>query len=58
MLGDIQLAWDEDGNTALTGESIDQAALHGLLARLRDLGLTLLSVARLEPERGGCAECD
>jgi hypothetical protein len=29
---------------------VDQAALHGLLARLRDIGLPLISVARVEPE--------
>jgi len=33
-----------DGTTTLTGEVADQAELHGLLARIRDLGLTLLSV--------------
>jgi hypothetical protein len=29
---------------------VDQAALHGLLARLRDIGLPLISVARVEPD--------
>ena len=33
-----------DGETALRGPVVDQAALHGLLARIRDLGLPLLSV--------------
>ena len=37
---------DADGNTLLEGESIDQAALYGLINRMRDLGLTLLGVAR------------
>lgn len=40
-----------DGATLLTGPAADQAALHGLLGRIRDLGLPLLSVKRLE--RGG-----
>ncbi len=35
-----------DGSTVLVGPVVDQAALHGLLARVRDLGLTLLSVTR------------
>jgi hypothetical protein len=34
----------EDGNTLLTGPVIDQAALHGLLKKVRDLGMPLLSV--------------
>jgi hypothetical protein len=38
------------GETVLTGPVADQAALHGLLARVRDLNLTLISVNRLEPE--------
>ncbi len=41
-----------DGTTLIRGQVADQAALHGLLARLRDLGLPLLSVARVEPEDG------
>ena len=38
----------QDDETLLTGPVADQAALHGLLARVRDLGLPLLSVQRLE----------
>jgi len=38
---------DRDGNTLLTGEVPDQSALHGLLARVRDLGLVLLSLRLL-----------
>lgn len=39
----------EDGTTVLRGPVTDQAALHGLLHKLRDLGLPLLSVTRTEP---------
>jgi len=40
----------DDGTTAIRGQVLDQAALHGLLARLRDLGLPLLSVTQVPPE--------
>jgi hypothetical protein len=42
-----------DGTTVIRGPVADQASLHGLLARLRDLGLPLLSVAQVEPEEPG-----
>lgn len=42
-----------DDETILTGPVSDQAALHGLLIRIRDLNLTLLSVERIEPGSGG-----
>ena len=37
-------------HTVLRGSVVDQAALHGLLARLRDIGLPLISVTRVEPD--------
>ena len=40
----------EDDQTILTGPLLDQAALHGLLIRIRDLNLTLLTVERIEPD--------
>jgi len=39
-----------DGETLLTGPAADQAALHGLLGTIRDLGLPLLSVTRVDSE--------
>ena len=42
-LDDLALAWDH-GTTTLTGLVQDQAQLHGLLDKIRDLGLTLISV--------------
>jgi hypothetical protein len=40
----------ENGETILRGPVVDQAALHDLLAKLRDLALPLLSVNRVEPD--------
>jgi hypothetical protein len=42
--GGMTITLEEDGVTVLTGPVADQAALHGLLKRVRDLGLSLLSV--------------
>ena len=39
----------DNGETLLTGPLIDQAALHGLLRKVRDLGVPLLSVNRVKP---------
>ena len=41
----------EEGVTTITGKVADQAALHGLLIRVRDLGLPLISVKRVEPDQ-------
>ena len=40
----------ESGETLVTGPVVDQAALHGLLKKVRDLGLPLVSVMRVEPD--------
>jgi hypothetical protein len=39
------------GQTILTGRVADQSSLHGLLTRIRDLNLTLVSVERIEPDQ-------
>jgi hypothetical protein len=41
----------ESGETILTGPIVDQPALYGVLAKIRDLSLPLISVQRVEPER-------
>ena len=46
----------DDGTTVIEGPVADQAALHGLLRTLRDLGLPLLSVTQVEPRRTGRKE--
>jgi hypothetical protein len=43
---------EPNGEAVLAGPVVDQAALHGLLAKVRDLGLPLLSVKRVEPNPG------
>ena len=48
-LDGVHLVPDGDGTTVLTGRAIDQAALHGLLTGLQDLGLPLVSVTRVDP---------
>ena len=45
----LTITLEEDGNTLLTGQVVDQAALHGLLKKVRDLGLPLVSVSPVEP---------
>ena len=44
-----------DGTTVLSGPVADQAALHGLLAKVRDLGVPLVGVTQLDAERPGTA---
>jgi hypothetical protein len=46
----LQLTSDASGRTTIAGPVADQAALHGLLARIRDLGLPLLTVRRADPD--------
>ena len=45
----LTITLEDNGDTLLTGPVIDQAALHGLLKTVRDLGLPLLSVSPVEP---------
>ena len=53
-LNDLTLTHDEDGTTLLTGPILDQAALYGVLLKLRDLGVPLLSVNRIEGNTEYC----
>jgi hypothetical protein len=46
----LTLTHESDGTTVIHGPIVDQAALHGLLQKVRDLGLPLVSVAQVEPE--------
>ena len=47
--GGLTITLEDNGDTTLSGPVIDQAALHGLLRKVRDLGMPLLSVNRVEP---------
>jgi len=45
----LTITLEENGDTLLTGPVIDQAALHGILKKVRDLGIPLVSVSPVEP---------
>ena len=54
----LALTHDRDGTTLLEGQVADQAALHGLLIKVRDMGLPLVSVTRQRPSSGAVATSD
>ena len=49
--GGMTITLEENGNTLVTGPLVDQAALHGLLKKVRDLGMPLISVNPVQPGR-------
>jgi hypothetical protein len=46
---DLTITLETNGDTLLTGPVVDQAALHGLLKKVRDLAMPLISVTRVNP---------
>jgi hypothetical protein len=46
----LSLTRADDGTTVIRGPIVDQAALHGVLQKLRDIGVPLISVAEIRPE--------
>lgn len=46
----LTITLDDNGETRLTGPVVDQAALHGLMRKVRDLGLPLIAVIPIEPD--------
>jgi hypothetical protein len=47
----LTITLEDNGDTRLTGPVVDQAALHGLLKKVRDLGLPLVSVRHVDPQQ-------
>jgi hypothetical protein len=47
--GGLTITLEDNGETLLTGAVVDQAALHGLLRKVRDLGVPLISAIRVNP---------
>lgn len=54
----LTITLEDNGNTLLTGTVIDQSALHGILKKIRDLGMPLLSVNFISPNQTGRAAYD
>jgi len=54
--GVLTITLEDSGDTLLTGPVVDQAALHGLLKKVRDLGMPLLSVIRVEPNQADASD--
>jgi hypothetical protein len=48
--GGLDISLDDNGDTLLTGPVVDQAALHGLLRKVRDLGMPLVSISPAEEQ--------
>jgi len=56
--GGMSISLEENGDTLLTGTVIDQAMLYGLLKKVRDLGLSLISVNRVGINQSDVAESE
>jgi hypothetical protein len=54
--GGLTITLEDTGDTLLTGPVVDQAALHGLLRKVRDVGIPLLSVSSVEPGQADASE--
>ena len=54
--GGLTVTLEDNGETLLTGPVVDQAALHGLLRKVRDVGMPLLAVIRVEPGQADASD--
>ncbi len=52
----LTITLEDNGDTLLTGPVVDQAALYGLLRKVRDLGMPLLSVIRTKPGQADASD--
>jgi hypothetical protein len=52
----LTITLEDNGETLLTGPVVDQAALHGVLRKVRDVGMPLISVARMKPGHAETSE--
>lgn len=56
--GGMGITLEDNGDTLLTGPVVDQAALHGLLKKVRDLGMPLISAVRIKPGRANASDIE
>jgi len=54
--GGLTITLEDNGDTLLAGPVVDQAALHGLLRKVRDLGMPLISVIGVKPGQAGALD--
>ena len=54
--GGLTITLEDNGDTLLAGPVVDQAALHGLLKKVRDLGMPLISVIRVKPDQADASD--
>jgi hypothetical protein len=52
----LTITLEDNGDTLLTGPVVDQAAMYGLLKKVRDLGMPLISVNRVEPKQANVSD--
>ena len=54
----LTVSYKNDGTTVISGQIVDQAALHGLLQKVRDLGLPLVSVGKVDSDQPSVTTLD